>query len=102
MKKFVITMSLATTLLGGFAIGYHAHENRQEAEVQEVKPQRAVEYEVASIEGDTYLGTSNEFDEYGTMKGLKFTAQQVGKRLNIGDKVTGVWRGSELVMVIAK
>jgi len=35
-------------------------------------------------------------------QGIKLTPQQVGKRLEIGDKVVGVWEGKNLVNVIAK
>ncbi|MGH0950700.1 hypothetical protein [Bacillus mycoides] len=103
MRKVLIGLSLATMFVTGVGVGYVYHDKHQKiSEVEEVKPQRKVEYEVASIEGDEYLGVSNEYDKYGMRQGLKFTPQQAGKRLNLGDKVTGVWRGSKLIMVIAK
>lgn len=103
MKKFVITMSLATTLLGGFAIGYHAHDYRQEAEVQEeIQQERKVEYEVVKVEGDVYTGASNEHDSHGMIKGLEFIRQQVGKKLELGDKVVAYWDGDRLKAVVPK
>jgi len=106
MKKFVITMSLATTLLGGFAIGYHAHENRQEAEVQEVQevksqPERKVDYDVYEVDGDTYRAYSNSLDKNGISEGIEFTTGQVVYKLAVGDKVSAYWDGKRLKNVIA-
>jgi len=106
MKKFVITMSLATTLLGGFAIGYHAHDYRQEAEVQEIQevksqPERRVDYEVYEVKGDTYRAYSDSLDKNGLREGIEFTKGQVMYKLAVGDKVSAFWDGKRLKNVMA-
>lgn len=104
-KTKIISYVAVLALCGGglhWAIEYRKNEIREsKRELAEDMP-RTVLYELVSIEGDEYLAIGDEFDEYGMQKGIKLTPQQVGKRLEIGDKVIGVWRGKNLVNVIAK
>jgi len=106
-KKKIMGVCVATMCACSFGLGWGynqvQHERKEEVRNEAIKnTPRNVEYEVASIEGDEYLAIGNEFDKYGMRQGIKLTPQQVGKRLEIGDKVVGVWEGKNLVNVIAK
>ncbi|AEW47354.1 hypothetical protein BCB4_0124 [Bacillus phage B4] len=104
-KTKIISYVAVLALCGGglhWAIEYRKNEIREAKREIAENMTRTVVYELVSIEGDEYLAIGNEFDKRGMRQGINLTPQQVGKRLEIGDKVIGVWKGKNLVNVIAK
>lgn len=96
-RKIVMGISLTFICVVGFF--YVCKGNKED--VHPV-PERKIEYTVYEIDDTTYKAVSEQTDNRGRFEGLEFTPQQVGKRLAIGDKVTGYLQGNRLHTIVPK
>lgn len=97
IKRALVGFSVVVTvILGAIFVGC----SKQSKDGTAIIMERKVEYEVVKLDGDMYIAVSDQFDKQGVREGLEFTPYQAGKRLNIGDKVSGYWEGSRLKAVV--
>lgn len=96
-RKTVKGISLTFICVVGFLYVCKGNE-------EDVQPllESTIEYTVHEVNDTTYTAVSEQTDNRGHYEGLEFTPQQAGKRLSVGDKVTGYWHGSRLYAVVPK
>lgn len=95
-------MGISLTFICVVGFLYVCKGNKVDVQKEQPVLESVIDYTVQEVNGTTYVAVSEQTDNRGRYEGLEFTPQQAGKRLSVGDKVTGYWYGSRLHAVVPK